>query len=152
MAPTGRTVPIQKHNRSGRIRVTTAVLALTSAGIGSGIGALPSAAQAAEIQGLWRGSGYMRPAEGPAERVRCQVTFSRYSSRVYGFTARCESQSASLTQTGEVVRGGSNSFIGSFQNRDYNISGSIRINVRGNQQSVTLRSRQGSGQLTLYRR
>jgi hypothetical protein len=109
-------------------------------------------AQSQGLQGYWRGGGYISPAKGHRERVRCRVWISRISDRSYGVKARCASQSADIDQTGRVERRGRNSYTGTFHNSDYNIRGRIRISLRGNRQSVTLHSEAGSGRLTLFRR
>ena len=109
-------------------------------------------AQSQGLQGYWRGSGYISPAKGQRERVRCRVWISRSSTQTFGVNARCASQAADIDQTGRVRKTGRNSYIGDFYNSDYNIRGRIRITLRGNRQYVTMRSDAGSGRLTLFRR
>jgi len=46
---------------------------------------------------------------------------------------------------------GGNSYQGSFFNSDYNVSGTIRVVVHGNSQSVKLTSAAGSASLQLSR-
>lgn len=113
---------------------------------------LPGMAHADRFSGLWRGSGYVKPAEGQRERVRCRVVYRRLSRDRYGVTARCATQAVNIDQAGEVRRTGRNSYSGTFYNMEYNVRGRIRIRVSGNRQSVTLRSPQGSGRLTLFKR
>jgi hypothetical protein len=109
-------------------------------------------ARADRFEGLWRGSGYVDPAEGQRERVRCRVVYTRLSAERYGVTARCATQAVNIDQVGEVRRTGRNSFSGTFYNSEYNVRGQIRVQVSGNRQSVSLRSSQGSGSLTLFKR
>ena len=108
--------------------------------------------QADGFAGLWRGSGYVNPAEGQRERVRCRVVYRRLSADRYGVTARCATQAVNIDQSGEIRRTGRNSYAGSFYNMEYNVRGRIRVRVSGNRQSVTLSSPQGSGRLTLFMR
>jgi hypothetical protein len=109
-------------------------------------------AQADRFEGLWRGSGYVNPAEGQQERVRCRVVYTRIGDRRYGVTARCATQAVNIDQVGEVRQTGGSSFSGTFYNAEYNVRGRIRVRVSGNRQSVTLSSPQGSGRLTLFKR
>ena len=109
-------------------------------------------AQSQGLQGYWRGSGYISPAKGQRERVRCRVWISRSSPQAFGVKARCASQAANIDQTGRVRKTGRNSYIGDFYNSHYNIRGRIRITLRGNRQNVTMHSDVGSGRLTLFRR
>ena len=111
-----------------------------------------AAAQSQGLQGYWRGSGFISPAKGQRERVRCRVWISRGSTRTYRVKARCASQAADIDQTGSVQKTGRNNYAGEFFNSDYNIRGRLRITLRGNRQSVTLHSDAGSGRLTLFRR
>ena len=113
---------------------------------------VPGTAHADSFAGLWRGSGYVSPAEGQRERVRCRVVYRRLSADRYGVTARCATQSVNIDQSGEVRRTGRNSYAGTFYNMEYNVRGRIRVRVSGNRQSVTLNSPQGSGRLTLFKR
>ena len=104
------------------------------------------------MAGLWRGSGFVNPAEGRRERVRCRVTYTPRSSERYQLVARCATASANIDQVGEVWRTGHNRLSGSFYNADFNVRGRIQITISGNQQAVTLISDAGSGQLTLFKR
>ena len=109
-------------------------------------------AQSKGLEGYWRGSGYVSPAKGRRERVRCRVWISRASGESYSVKARCASQGANIDQVGRVSKTGGNSYSGDFFNSDFNIRGRIRITLRGNRQAVALSSKEGSGRLTLFRR
>lgn len=109
-------------------------------------------AQPKGLQGYWRGSGYISPAKGHRERVRCRVWISSGSAGAYSVKARCASQGTNIDQTGRVKKTGRNSYTGQFYNSDFNIRGRIRITLHGNRQSVTMHSSSGSGRLTLFRR
>ena len=114
--------------------------------------AAPSIAQSRGLEGYWRGSGFIKVKDAPKERVRCRVTYSRRSSNTYSVDAKCASQGANITQSGQVAKTGRNRYAGKFYNSDYNVRGRIRITIRGNRQYVTLRSEAGSGNLMLFRR
>ena len=109
-------------------------------------------AQSPGLEGFWRGSGHIKAKDASRERVRCRVTYTRRSSNTYGVDAKCASQAANITQSGQVMRTGRNRYAGQFYNYDYNVRGQIAVIVRGNRQFVTLRSEAGSGRLTLFRR
>jgi hypothetical protein len=111
-----------------------------------------AAVHADTVAGLWRGSGFVNPAEGRRERVRCRVIYTPQSAQRYQVTARCATASANIDQVGEVRHTGRNRLSGSFYNADYNLRGQIQITLSGNQQAVTLISDAGSGQLTLFKR
>ena len=111
-----------------------------------------TAAVAASLSGSWRGSGFVKPSSGQRERVRCRVTYTRLSRKVYSVSARCASSSATLSQSGEVLMVRPNLFVGDFYNPQFDISGRIRITIRGRSQSVTLSSSSASGRLRLRKR
>lgn len=111
-----------------------------------------SPAAAASLDGAWSGSGIIRPRDADAERVRCRVSYSRLSQKVYSVSATCASASNTIRQTGELLMIRPNLFVGDFYNRQFDIRGRIRVVVRGTTQSVTLSSRDGRGSLSLQRR
>lgn len=109
----------------------------------------PVPAVAVGLNGTWSGSGYVKPTSGERESVRCRVTFNRQSSKVFGVRATCASSSNNIRQTGEVLMIRPNYYVGDFYNRQYDISGRIRVTVRGSTQTVTFSGDNGRGQLTL---
>lgn len=108
--------------------------------------------QSRDLQGLWRGIGFVKPADGQREKIHCRVTFNRQSAVAYDVTAKCAGQSASITQTGRVRRTGANRYAGNFYNSDYNVYGRIQIRVHGSRQSVSFRSEAGFGSVQLFKR
>ena len=44
-------------------------------------GSLATPAAAASLGGSWSGSGFVKPASGQRERVRCRVTYTRLSKK-----------------------------------------------------------------------
>lgn len=113
---------------------------------------LSSPALAVSLDGEWRGSGTVQVTNGNRERVTCRVSYSRQSSRVYGFHAVCASTSVRVIQNGVVSQASANSYVGTTHNPEYNVSGRIRIVVSGGSQTVTVRADQGSGRIVLRKR
>ena len=57
-----------------------------------------------------------------------------------------------IVQTGQLTTVNESRYIGDFTNAEYNISGSVRVVVRGNTQDVTFSSSSGTGSLALKKR
>lgn len=112
----------------------------------------PHTASAAPLQGAWSGGGTIVLKGGARERVRCRVSYSKGSGRAYSFNATCSSTAGAFSQSGTVIRKGSNSYSGRAYNSNYDVTGRVNISVRGKKQTVTLRSPKGSGSLSLRRR
>ena len=66
-------------------------------------------------------------------------------------SAVCASTSARVAQVARVQRVSTNSFEGQFYNREYDISGTIFITVRGNRLSASLSGGGGRGTFSLTR-
>jgi hypothetical protein len=112
----------------------------------------PVLAQSSGLEGYWRGIGFVKPTDGQRERIHCRVTYKRQSANTFNVHAKCASQATNITQTGTLRRIGGNRYSGTFHNSDYNVSGRIQTRLQGNRQSVTFRSEDGFGQVTLFRR
>lgn len=130
--------------------------ALIFAGLlGSGAlldGAMVSAlAQAARLDGTWNGAGRMVLSSGNAERVRCRATFRRQASRTFGMSAICATPSARVSQVARVQQVSAGRFEGRFYNREYDVSGTIRVTVRGNRLTASLSGGGASALLSLAR-
>lgn len=113
---------------------------------------IPQSAVAQELAGTWSGGGTVRLPSGESERVRCRVSYSPLSSRVYAVAATCATQSTTIRQSGELLMVRPGRYIGDFYNPQFDIGGRIRVRVSGGRQTVTMMSSSGSGQLTLTRR
>jgi hypothetical protein len=100
------------------------------------------------LAGSWSGGGIVTYASGQRERARCRAQYSDGGSFV-SVSATCATPSGSVSQSANLRRVGANSYAGSFFNPEYNTTGSIRVTVRGNSQSVSLRSSNGSADLSL---
>jgi hypothetical protein len=100
------------------------------------------------LAGSWSGGGVVTYASGQRERARCHAHYSGGGGSV-SVNATCATPSGSVSQSARLRRVGANSYAGSFFNPEYNTSGSIRVTVRGNSQSVSLRSESASASFTL---
>lgn len=108
-------------------------------------------AQAAKLQGAWSGGGRVVLPSGDAERARCRATFRQQTARTFSMNAVCATTSARVAQVGRVQQVSSNGFEGRFYNREYDISGTIFITVRGNRLSASLSGGGGRGTFNLSR-
>ena len=113
---------------------------------------LTGTARADSLAGTWSGSGYVAPSESARESVRCRITYTQQSAKVYGVVARCASKSEKVVQTGEVLQVSPTRYVGDFYNAEFDISGRVRINVNGRSQFVTFSSSRGGGAVTLSKR
>jgi len=129
------------HSRAGNLGLALA-LALGVAAV-----AAPEA-RSEGLAGSWSGGGIVTFATGQRERARCHAHYSGGGSFV-SVNATCATPSGSVSQSANLRRVGANSYAGSFYNSQYNTSGSIHVTVRGNSQSVSLRSQSGYASLTL---
>jgi hypothetical protein len=111
---------------------------------------VPAIAQAATISGTWNGGGVVTLPSGNTERVRCRATISQRGDQAY-MTAMCATPSMRVNQTAELVRVSANRFTGDYLNRDYGVSGSIRVTVSGNSLNASLSGGGGSAQISMNR-
>jgi hypothetical protein len=107
-------------------------------------------AQPISINGAWNGAGTLTLPSGASERVRCRAVFSQRGDSAY-MTATCANASTRVNQTAELTRVSANRFSGDFLNRDYGISGSIRLTVNGNSMSASLAGGGGTAAISLSR-
>ena len=125
---------------------------LASVLIVAGLAAASGAANAAPLEGSWTGAGMVNPRSGQPERVRCKVRYSRQTAKVYSVSATCASASASIRQTGTLLRVRSNRYVGDVYNSDFDIQGRLKVTGKGRKQTVTFTSSAASGRLNLRRR
>ncbi len=138
---------IEKINRVAR---RTGFLALAALPVLAIVG--PTEAEpAAGLAGSWSGGGWVSFASGNKEKARCRAHYSG-SGGSYTVTATCATASGKASQTAKVYKVSGSSYKGSFVNSEYNVRGSIRVNVHGNSQSVSLSGDGASAQLSLSRR
>jgi len=113
---------------------------------------LETAAGATSLEGVWSGSGVVNPKDGPRETVRCRLSYKQESEKVFGLTATCATPSRKIQQTGKLLKVGPTSYVGEFYNPGYDISGRVRVVVKGSTQTVTFQSAKGSGSVNLRKR
>lgn len=106
---------------------------------------------AGELAGTWNGSGYVSPAYGKRENVRCRITYNRHTPKVFSVSAVCASPSAKVHQTGEVLMVNPNLYVGDFYNPQFDVSGRVRVRLSGSRQTVTFSGARGSGSISLSR-
>ncbi len=106
-------------------------------------------AEAPDLAGQWTGSGFAEVTNGNKERVRCRVTYSKESAKVYAVNAVCASPSIKIYQSGVVSRATINTYLGRVHNNQFDISARVRVVVRGARQTITIKADQGSGQIKL---
>lgn len=109
-------------------------------------------AQASGLQGTWRGAGYLKPSSGKRVRVSCVVRYSKHTARVFAVSANCASNSGSVRQTGEVLKIRESTYIGDFYNKQFDVRGRVRVNLRGKRQTVIFSSSSGGGSVSLTKR
>ncbi len=107
-----------------------------------------AAPQAASIAGIWVGNGVVQSRSGRKESVQCQIRYSKASGKTYGFSATCAS-AAGKTQTG---RGSMQHLNGNRYSGRLFFAGRVSMTLRGNRQTVTVISSEGTGRLILTRR
>lgn len=103
------------------------------------------------LAGSWSGGGWVSFSSGTKERARCRVRYTAQSSSTFRLSGTCATESGRVSQTATVRKSGANAFAGTFYNAEYDVSGSIHVVLRGNSQTATLRSSNGSAVLTLSR-
>ena len=121
------------------------VLFMVAAGFlvfGSGTGC------ATDLQGSWSGGGPVSFASGSREYAKCRARYTRSSNEGYVVNAICATASARAVQTAALHKVADNRYRGTFYNREYGISGTITVIVRGAVQNVNLTSDAGWALLT----
>ena len=133
-----------------RGRTSSMRLALTLA-LAAGAATSPSARAAESIEGTWSGGGRIVLSTGDTERATCRASFRRQSDSVFAVNAVCATPSVRVSQTAVVRRVGENQYSGAFHNREYDVSGTMRLTARGGQMSVSMVGGGASGRLDLRR-
>lgn len=137
---------ISRPCRPALIAIAVAVAVALSDGA-----AAPALAQASRLDGNWSGSGRMVLSSGNAERVRCRATFRRQASRTFGMTAICATPSTRISQVARVQQVSQGRYEGRFYNREYDVSGTIRVTLRGSRLTASLSGGGASAYLSLSR-
>ena len=133
-------------------RTVTMICALaTSAALFGDSLANKAIAQSASLKGSWSGSGRIVLPSGDVERARCRASIKQQTPRTFSMNAVCATPSARIQQSARLEQVSANGFAGRFHNREYDISGSIRVTLRGNRLSAFLSGGGGSGTFDLKR-
>ncbi len=127
----------------------TALIPLVAIGV-AGL-ASPSKAEPG-LTGSWSGGGWVSLASGKREKARCRARYSKASSNSYRLSATCATSGGKASQTATVYRLSKGRYRGTFYNSEYNVSGSIRVVVRGRSQSVSLAGNGTSASIRLSKR
>ncbi len=104
------------------------------------------------LSGSWSGGGWIWFASGTREKARCRARYSKASSNSYRMRATCATVSGKASQTATVYRLSRGRYRGSFHNTEYNVSGTIRVVVRGRSQSVSLAGDGASASFSMRKR
>ena len=104
------------------------------------------------MDGIWSGSGVVNPKDGARESVRCRVKYRQESEKVFGVSATCATRSRKIQQVGTVLKVGPASYVGEFYNPGFDISGRVRVVIKGSTQTVTFHSARGNGSVSLRKR
>ncbi len=131
-------------------RVFTAVLTV-AVFTAAAMSATPARAGSGDLSGAWSGSGAVVFNTGSKEKARCKANFSKTGSSSYSMSATCATASGKASQSAILRKTGGNSYAGSFRNPEYNVTGSIRVTVSGNHQTVSMSSDAGTASLSLSR-
>lgn len=111
-----------------------------------------NSAEAGSLAGVWSGGGFVTPKDGKKERIRCRVTYTQETAKVYRVSADCATSELKVYQSGNILEVGKGRFAGDFYNSQWDVNGKVRVVVSGNSQSVTLTSSSGNGSLRLKKR
>lgn len=123
--------------------------------LGAALGAFclaagPTAVQAADLSGSWRGGGTVTYTSGEREQARCRATVTASGKNAYDINATCATQSGTVSQIA-FVRGNGSSFRGTFHNPEFDTDGVITISLSGRSATARLNSAKGSAVLRLNR-
>ena len=111
-----------------------------------------SAKGSGSLAGSWSGSGWVSFSNGKRERARCHAHYSPNGGKSFSLNATCATSSGKASQHATVYEVSNNRFRGTFYNTEYNVTGSIRVVLNGNSQSVTLSGDSNSAAISLSRR
>lgn len=113
--------------------------------------ATPALAEPGDLSGSWSGGGAVIFNTGSKEKAHCRAKFSKTGSTSYSMSATCATASGKVDQSAILRKTGGNSYAGSFRNPDYNVTGTIKITLNGNSQSVSMSSDAGTASISMSR-
>lgn len=138
-----RQITVARHLMRGSL--TAIVVAASTAGFAGTLSA------DIDLAGSWSGGGSVTFSTGSKEKARCRAVYAKAGVTSYTLNATCATASGKVAQTASIRRSGPTSFAGSFYNPDYDLTGSIKVSVQGNSQSITLTSSKATASLRLSR-
>ena len=104
------------------------------------------------LAGSWSGGGAVTVGgAGIKETARCKANYQQVSTSTYRLEAICATPSGRATQTATLRLVTGTTYQGNFHNPDYNVTGTIKVIVDGDRQTVFLTSDAGDGQFELRR-
>jgi hypothetical protein len=107
------------------------------------------AVAASSIEGSWIGSGTVSRGRN-VDRVQCRVRYTKSSQKSYSTSSVCTTEHGRYEISGHVTDIGGNRYQGTVTSG--NETGKVIMVLRGDQQSVTVSSPNGSAQIMLSRR
>lgn len=110
-----------------------------------------SGAQAASINGSWRGEGIVKLTSGDTERVRCRINYEESTGRTFVLHVSCAHTNGMFEQSGRIVQISADRYTGRIYNQQYGVAGEVSISVNGSRQTITARSPKGSATVNLTR-
>jgi hypothetical protein len=113
--------------------------------------AVSDSASAQGLAGSWRGGGRVMFSSGSSERATCRASFRSLTSNLFDMDAICATASARVQQSARVQRVSGSDFSGRFYNREFDVSGTIRIRLTGSRLTVSLRGANGSAFISFRR-
>ena len=108
-------------------------------------------AKAAPIAGSWAGKGSVKLTSGQIEKVRCRIRYENGTGRTVVLYVKCSHANGTFQVSGRVVKVSSTFYSGRLYSEEYGTAGDVGITVRGNRQTVTAKSEQGTATVILNR-
>ena len=109
----------------------------------------PLHAQNTALEGTWSGSGTMQARDNPPQKLTCRIKYRRETDKVYKLAAKCVTISTAINQTGKLLKVNAGVYVGEFHVATYDISGRVRVTIKGGVQTMSFKSSRASGSVTL---
>jgi hypothetical protein len=101
------------------------------------------------LEGTWSGSGTMQQVDGPPQKLMCRINYKRETDKVFRLAAKCVTVSSTINQTGQLLKVNPGVYVGEFYAASYDVSGRIRVVIDDRVQTMTFKSPQAQGSVTL---
>ena len=108
----------------------------------------------AEFDGHWSGTGTIKPADKPTERIRCEATYRPRGSSQHeiDLQLRCDSDSYNFDLAGQFQADEGNHISGSFTERTRGVGGTVVGNAQGARMQIHVESSAFSATMVLVTR